>query len=537
MITNFAKSFFRRKWFANNLSMMRGYVFLRKSDRLSHLNKLKNALIDAKLEIDNCKINSSLFGAGTQDANSIIRDYLINRIASYTFNKKVLISIGRNNDAIVWPLPILWRDVINSQGGFVSEIKCAFLWQGYVLICWVHGAYCLGRKLIQGAVSTFSSHVDCGEPHVYFDGLTKKELPSEEVGQAYDVVSWYQEWPGRVKGLKFIGHSVKGSPPITKKNIRIQFVECIPALHGIIANMRLLIWGIFVLIFCFYEMVMGRWWHPLMLSAFVEAYIVKNSKSLALNYLFHNSRRDRPLWTYEAKKRGSEITYYFYSTNTDSFKSKGMYNLVPPYYRNMNWCHYLVWDKEQAEFVEKCNRYHQKTEIVGQIWFSDSTISLPKLPARTIAVFDVPVLRKSMYIVLGLPTEYYTPLVGINFLEDIHKTAVQHNWTMAWKGKRKKPLTQIRQTAKSYELACERLAAHPNILAIDPDIAAARLIEESALVISIPFTSTALVGKCLGKPSYYYDPSGTIEKDDRAAHGIPVISGREELQKLIEMEF
>ena len=50
------------------------------------------------------------------------------------------------------------------------------------------------------------------------------------------------------------------------------------------------------------------------------------------------------------------------------------------------------------------------------------------------------------------------------------------------------------------------------------------------------FTSTALVARNLGKPSYYFDPTGIIQKDDRAAHGIPVISGFSELQEILAME-
>jgi len=52
----------------------------------------------------------------------------------------------------------------------------------------------------------------------------------------------------------------------------------------------------------------------------------------------------------------------------------------------------------------------------------------------------------------------------------------------------------------------------------------------------MPFTSTALVARNPGKPSYYYDPSGIIQKDDRATHGIPVISGVDELQEILAME-
>jgi polysaccharide biosynthesis PFTS motif protein len=50
----------------------------------------------------------------------------------------------------------------------------------------------------------------------------------------------------------------------------------------------------------------------------------------------------------------------------------------------------------------------------------------------------------------------------------------------------------------------------------------------------MPFTSTALIAKYEGKPSIYYDPSGIIQKNDRAAHGIPVLVNIDELQQWVE---
>jgi hypothetical protein len=46
----------------------------------------------------------------------------------------------------------------------------------------------------------------------------------------------------------------------------------------------------------------------------------------------------------------------------------------------------------------------------------------------------------------------------------------------------------------------------------------------------MPFTSTALIARHLGKPSCYYDPTGLVQKNDRAAHGIPIVTGMEELK-------
>ena len=65
---------------------------------------------------------------------------------------------------------------------------------------------------------------------------------------------------------------------------------------------------------------------------------------------------------------------------------------------------------------------------------------------------------------------------------------------------------------------------------MDPDLSPIQVIENSIAVISMPFTSTALIARELGKPSVYYDPSGLLQKDDRAAHGIPILSGQKELK-------
>ena len=60
-----------------------------------------------------------------------------------------------------------------------------------------------------------------------------------------------------------------------------------------------------------------------------------------------------------------------------------------------------------------------------------------------------------------------------------------------------------------------------------------QVIEQAIAVISMPFTSTALIAKEMGKPSIYYDPMGRLQRDDRAAHGIPILSGIEELEEWI----
>jgi polysaccharide biosynthesis PFTS motif protein len=86
---------------------------------------------------------------------------------------------------------------------------------------------------------------------------------------------------------------------------------------------------------------------------------------------------------------------------------------------------------------------------------------------------------------------------------------------------------------RRYTATVERLAASGGIITIDPDTSAHRVIERTAAVISFPFTSTALIARQLGKPSIYYDPHGFIQAGDRAAHGIPVVSGIDALRRWV----
>ena len=44
--------------------------------------------------------------------------------------------------------------------------------------------------------------------------------------------------------------------------------------------------------------------------------------------------------------------------------------------------------------------------------------------------------------------------------------------------------------------------------------------------ISIPFTSTAIIGNYYNKPSCFYDPIEKIDNSDRAAQGIEIVKGK-----------
>jgi polysaccharide biosynthesis PFTS motif protein len=296
--------------------------------------------------------------------------------------------------------------------------------------------------------------------------------------------------------------------------------------------MRFIAWSIGAILIATWDLLRGRWWHALLLNqaALAAQVRIQNPERLAKDYLFHNSGWIyRPLWTYEAEKRGSRITFYFYSTNCEGFKRTEGYPPLFYGYHAMNWPHYLVWDEYQADFVRRAVGEAANISVGGSICFSTSAEEMPAFSGRGVAVFDVTPHRSSRYQTLGADFEFYTPATCIPFLHDIQQATEDAGYRMLWKGKRK--IGSIAHPR--YRIFTERLS-EANVIILDPDLSANRVIEACSLVISMPFTSTALIARELGKPSCYYDPTGMVQKGDRAAHGIEIISGPEELKKWLK---
>jgi polysaccharide biosynthesis PFTS motif protein len=136
-------------------------------------------------------------------------------------------------------------------------------------------------------------------------------------------------------------------------------------------------------------------------------------------------------------------------------------------------------------------------------------------------------MRDAVYQPLGIELEYYIPRNANSFLMDIQGAAASAERVILFKRKRDVG-TRVHPC---YECTTRWLSGAGNCLEVDTDISATALIEKCQAVISMPFTSTALIGREQGKPSVYYDPHGICEKDDRAAHGIPILSGKSELKE------
>lgn len=511
--------------------MMRGYRMLKQTGRLNLIEAVKRALTEHNLNQNNQTISSFVIGSGAGLGEIVIRQYLLVRVGGIKLNRALLLSLAKDSKRVVFPLPIEWREILMQYDFKVAHFRSAFLWQLYVIVFLVYGIIKIGAIAFAG-ITFGKKTVFYQKRYAYFAYLGIGNLPKKiNSGKSYDIISWYLQWIGRAPDLEVIHHGVTKALPTVAGNIPILPRQVpLPELIGIQSIVRYLFWGLAASLIAVLHCLQGRWWYALLLNQAALAAQVRNLPVglLAQDYLF-NGWIYRPLWTYEAEQRGSAITFYFYSTNSESFKKQNGYPPMIHGWKAMSWSHYLVWDEYQANFVRQAVGDHANISIVGPIWFQ-SAVEAPKIDNHSIAVFDVQPMRSSRYRMLGASLEYYIPEISIQFLSDILESISKMDGNMILKRKRK-----IGKLAHpKYRNFLNKLDLHPHFQAIDSEVSAYALCEKCSLVISMPFTSTALIAEALGKPSIYYDPSGIIQKDDRAAHGIPILSGKKELQNWLE---
>ena len=509
--------------------IMRGYRKLKQAGQLDRISLVKQALTEQPLNLTNKHFSAYLMGAGASSGEIVVRQYLLMRLGGINLNCALLLALGKEHGQVIYPLPKEWRDVLKQYGFKVANFRSSLLWHFYVFAALLYGVALIGKIIFSAIASRRNSDLK-QKRYAYFADIGSGNLPQPiNGGDSYDVVSWYLQWAGKAVDIEAIHHSVINASPIIVGDVSVvPQRRALPPLAGCKSIIKYAIWGVSASLVVLLDFLRGRWWHALLLNQSALAGQVRclSADSLAREYLFHNSGWIyRPLWTYEAERLGSKITFYFYSTNCERFKISDGYPPLYYGYKAMNWPHYLVWDECQADFVRRALGEQANVSVVGSIWFQNSAIKMPRPNKPSVAIFDITPHRHSRYVTLGMDSEFYTPIVTNPFLEHVCNATRQYNFDMLWK--RKRNIGRIAHPV--YRHLADKLSNNSHVMLVDPEISAIRVIESSVAVISMPFTSTAIIAKEMGKPSIYYDPSGLLQKDDRAAHGIAILSTRDEL--------
>ncbi len=530
----FLRNLQAKKFFRYQRSIMRGYDILKKSNRLSLIDNVRNRITEQALNPSTKEITILKNEVAVRDHQVVIQQYLIEQLLTLSFNKSVLFTVATGKK-LVYPLPSSWQNILSENDIKPNCFICTVLFYKYIFTNGLAGcAEFLWQTLRSFKRSIKVAYSDLGE-YVFFEALQPSNLPDVSGDYEYGIVSTYVKKFPKPDLVDFVCHTVQQKSGLVINGKQTRAIPSpIPPLSFNINFFLFLAIGSRYFLMSLFDVFRGQWQTMLMLREKMKslAFRFGSNNKKAKQFLFHNSGWIyRPLWTYVAENLGASIVFYFYSVNCERFKRDGRYpDRMTNSWAITTWPEYLVWDSYHADFVRRVIKRENKATVVGSVSFIHSSKKLEYSSERFISIFDVQPMRQTFYNTLAVDTEYYVPEVANSFLEDVIKTARNSGFSVIIKRKR-----EIGKYINSeYRSKIESYGKLPDCVFVDPSIPAEEIIKKSILVISMPFTSTAILAKEFGKPGVYYDPSGVIEKEDRAAHGIKILSTIKELSAAFE---
>ena len=282
------------------------------------------------------------------------------------------------------------------------------------------------------------------------------------------------------------------------------------------------------------SMLFGRWDAGILLrDRLVRDYVKRlPQNALASEYIFDvESRVRRPLWTYTVEDRGSRVIMVIYSVNDLFFTAEEGPKLdYNAYTKIMSWSHYVGLSRDQASLYTQKTAVRARLDLVGCVDRGDDGTLVPLITApNRILVFDVAPYHFVRFAEYGSIFSYFYGPNVCQFLEDILTIASETGAVVILKGKKDRG----RVEEKNYRRLKRRFSESGTLSFLSPTLAASRAVAIADIVISLPFTSTAIIANTAGTPSIYYDPTGKLAMNRPEMHGVAVIGGRAALRSWI----
>ena len=495
---------------------MRGYNFLKKKNNLQYLFQIKELMVKSPLD------DLDLKGIYESPERICLHQFLVLHLLNIDFNKAFLIASIHPKQKISYPLPYRWRVLLEKEGFLANTLENRFLWFIFQIKMYLKG---LAIGIFQYK-RIINKHKLPTKPFVYLDSLTKINLDNVYL-KGNSFLNWVID-RDKKNQFNLIYHSVKKTKPFRLKNRSIEFIDSIiPSMNTTKRIIHYTLWFSKNAIFYILKQQDRLLFREKIYEKLVR---ISDVNQLPKQCYFHNSNHlFRPLWTYEAEKKGVEILFYFYSTHIVPIKLRGEKHIQTNNWNIVTWPNYLVWNQTQFNFIKKQTSFKSKIEIVGPIPFRKSNdFTLKMSSKKQLLVFDTQPLRMSLHQSMGLINEYHTPKNSITFLDDINNLALLFNLKIVLKRKRTHSFVD-----KKYLRKINQLSTTGRWLFIDPDFDAELITKKIKPIASIsaPYSSTGIITSSFNIPTIYYDSTSKIDTSFEANNEICVLTNFESLSE------
>ena len=472
--------------------------------------------------------NSSpyFFGVTGVDAELAARQFIASKRLGILLNKEILHCTKSRRAKLT--LPKLWRDEVQQSGLLAHNGGSGITWITFVMLAFFYGILISAKIFFTREKATDEN----GELSAYVYGLNRGGETSDL--NLNNFLDWYKHFGLSSAGIKSIFHNVKIENPTENPQFFLHNQTFrVPPLKGALTRFKFFCWVVWAIVVAVVNSILGKWWYPLMLSeaAYMKAMQLQPKERVPKQLLFNNSDFIyQPLFALEAQRRGANVALAYYSVNIELFPENDESLQQSFGWVIGSWKTHLVWTAAHQNYISNLLEYTPKFILSRAMPLADIDTPLPVVNGPTIAVFDMTAFRRSFYCLIGQTSEYYTEANVVEFWKMVIKAAREAGITLMIK--RKRQLGSQYQTDTFQKKL--KLLYSETVIEIDENVAAESLIDHCDGVVSIPFTSTSVIGLDRGKPSVYFDSTGRLNKPLAMDHGVPVLADFQKLKIWME---
>ncbi len=516
------------------LNMSHGHDYYIKNKQEDLFYKIIEDFEDIDLKIPENKFSSIVFGQNINNHTNIIKQIILKYILNQSSSKlniiRSILLYNAKNKKLIYPINTKFEKIFNDNSIKINKFLCNIYWYLIILIFFFVGL----KKIINIFLISFSKNKIQLANSIYFDNLPEealninKNLRNEENYFSF-ILNYYRD--KKIK-LENINHSLINSKKLSLDGLNIFYNKKYLINMNHYERFNFLLWSAKAILLSLFDIIRGRWWHALLLSEAVERHIVTkiSNNNLHKTYLFSQSGGYifRPLWTYEAEKKGSNIIFYFYSLNYFPLTSVLR---RPPSIKLSSWSNYIVWNKRHEQNLRKfCNMNFNVFNV-------DPTFLIPGMkkfiPPKEnfITIFDVTPQRISFQKSILIGSNIYKANNCIKFLKKIIEIGKKNKIKIILKSKRFHSVID-----RSYLVFLRNEIEKKNLYLIDDQVSTISLIKRSRLIISYPITSINKIADIYQIKNYYFCPFNQKINNDLLQDS-KIIYHQEELSKIIKNVF
>ena len=499
---------------------------LLKNNKLSFTKNLGYLITRTKIKSINKLFSGFFTNINNEDLEISIRQFLIYNLIGSKFYKSIYVSLS-TKESISVALPFEWMQVLNKKKIRVNKILSFSILYFFMFKKLISALKYFIKTCKNSFVQVHKSENKLNYNSAYLMNLISSTVPENNFNK-YNIFNWYISEFNEDKSIKEIRHSLK-NVNFEYKGFKCRYSEPIPFIKSWFKILYFIFYFSYTLILSFILAFFLNPYYLIFLEEFLKEKHVKliSKKNLPKEFLFNNENMIyRPFWTYYCEKQDLKIYLYNWSCGFPDLKTKDGYSCSEIGDEIQSWQYILQWSDLYLDYLKSIIKSKKVIfKLCKPVFYIDSNYEFKIPKKKFIVLFDVIPLRKCFHDLFPIALEYRTFSVGRKFLDDVYQLSSKYNFSIIWKTKRKYAYSH----SQSYIRFTERFSKLPNVIKVDPETSAFKIIKNASGSISMPFTSTAQVAQINNINSIYYDPIEILFKNDRGRQKCELISGKNEL--------